>query len=375
MFERTRHALLHVLDPAGRPLGTFACVATLPFLQETSDLLARARDAGLELVVLRLVEHRVDDASATIHAVYLAEALSPPPAGALAPAAALLPLDDHPLRVRHARLGELRRDFAWADEQLAALPAKRSGPPEQQRTWNLSSVSRLPLVGGDSAWLKVVPSFFAHEGTMIETITALEHRGGVRSRFERQLFFVPHVNELMAAGAIDRRGPAFLAAATTLCARDDVRETLSADTRAKLDALIDALPQLLDDIDACGLPDTIVHGDLTPGNVIGSADGAFLLDWGEVAVGLPLLDVPGLSRTLGPTDTQRLRDAVVAFWSAHRPTADVKRALALSPIVLELSAALVYQRFLDNIEPLERHYHCDDVAPRLAAAVAHLRDR
>src|SRR5206468_5046640 len=56
----------------------------------------------------------------------------------------------------------------WADSALAR-GMQRIGPAEQVRTWNLSSLWRLPLQG-ETAWLKCVPPFFAHEGRMLEML-------------------------------------------------------------------------------------------------------------------------------------------------------------------------------------------------------------
>ena len=57
----------------------------------------------------------------------------------------------------------------WASGVLRTLGLERVGPAEQVRTWNLSSIWRLPLRGG-SAWLKVVPPFFAHEGDILRLL-------------------------------------------------------------------------------------------------------------------------------------------------------------------------------------------------------------
>jgi hypothetical protein len=51
------------------------------------------------------------------------------------------------------------------------------------RTWNLSSLWRMP-VEGKTVWLKVVPHFFAHEGALLALMagarvpTVLGHDGG-----------------------------------------------------------------------------------------------------------------------------------------------------------------------------------------------------
>ena len=59
---------------------------------------------------------------------------------------------------------------------------------------------------------------------------------------------------------------------------------------ASLARLMGMLDRRLADATACGLPDTIVHGDFHPGNL--RCDGAVLtlLDWGDAGVGHPLLD-------------------------------------------------------------------------------------
>ena len=52
---------------------------------------------------------------------------------------------------------------------MAASGIAAAGRPEQIRTWNLSSLWRLPSSAG-TLWLKVVPPFFAHEGRLLETL-------------------------------------------------------------------------------------------------------------------------------------------------------------------------------------------------------------
>ena len=79
------------------------------------------------------------------------------------------PLAEQPLRLPYARPGGPAADLAWADAALAAAGRERTGPAVQGRTWNLSSIWRLPTAEG-TAWLKVVPPFFAHEGAMLQRL-------------------------------------------------------------------------------------------------------------------------------------------------------------------------------------------------------------
>ena len=53
-----------------------------------------------------------------------------------------------------------------------------------------------------------------------------------------------------------------------------------------------ALPARFAEVAACGMPDTLVHGDYHPGNVRGEPGNLTMLDWGDTGVGQPLLDMP-----------------------------------------------------------------------------------
>ena len=66
----------------------------------------------------------------------------------------------------YARPGGPKADLAWAAARLAERGMAMTSAPIQVRTWNLSSLWRLPCANG-VAWLKVVPPFFAHEGALI----------------------------------------------------------------------------------------------------------------------------------------------------------------------------------------------------------------
>ena len=410
-----KRATLLVCDDASNLLGSFVCEVPLPWPQETSDVLAAARAAGLELAVLRLLQHSLDSATGMLNCTYLALGLGrSTAAAALAPVPpALLPDDgwrrEHPLRQRYARPSGLVSDLAWADAQLEAHGRRRTRPAQQQRTWNLSCVFRLQLDDGSEAWLKSVPPFFAHEGSVIECVQALDgaalgqllrlptlfafdgaagrllmaHSEGplmwgttpalwqpiVAAHVDRQLRLQGHVPRLLALGLPDWRAAALLASLRGLCARPAVQRALPADVRSGIARLLGSLPERLDALRACGLPDTLVHGDLHQGNVIASADGPVLLDWGDAGVGMPLLDLPALCHGFAAADQPQVKAMVADAWRQACPEAQLDTAVALIAPVVELRQALIYQHFLDNIEPAERHYHASDVPARLTAAV------
>ncbi len=189
-------------------------------------------------------------------------------------------------------------------------------PPTQIRTWNLSSLWRVPAEG-QVAWLKVVPDFFAHEGALLAAMAGaqvpvlLGHDGGrmllaeiagedqhdaqlpqlldmVTRLVDLQGRWGDRVEELLALGLPDWRAPALGAAITDVIER--TRDEIPVEDRAMLADFVRRLPDRFDDVDACGLRDTLVHGDFHPGNFRGDGRALTLLDWGDSGVGHPLLD-------------------------------------------------------------------------------------
>jgi Ser/Thr protein kinase RdoA (MazF antagonist) len=400
----SRSATLVVVDRDGIPIGTFGPVSASRHPQETLELTEQAAVAGLELTILRLLREPEPGPGDVQHCVYVAQALGPVPARLLSPLGPGITIDDHPLRLRYARPGGVVADLNWADEVLRRRGRRRNGRPRQERTWNLSCVHRLSLDDGTTAWLKVVPAFFAHEGAMLEFMHAaslpihvpallamdgangrvlLEHVDGplmwgasvtrwqtvIDAAVATQALLDRHVDELLARGARDWRSGPFLTAIAQLWGRADVRSTLPPAEHAELDRLVDVLPTILDALSACGLPATLVHGDLHQGNVVDSAAGPVVLDWGDACVGHPLLDLPAFCHGLPAADHAIIEARVVAAWRAALPETDPARAAALIKPLTALWKALIYQNFLDHIEPSEHHYHASDVPNWLTEAL------
>ena len=73
-------------------------------------------------------------------------------------------LPARPIRAQYAHIGGPEADLEWARSQLPQ--DARVGEAEQHRTWNLSSIWRIPT-GRGSVWLKHVPAFFAHERALL----------------------------------------------------------------------------------------------------------------------------------------------------------------------------------------------------------------
>lgn len=381
-----------LVDEHGDVLGRLPelAVAT-PWWQDARAVVTAVRAAyGWDVVVLRLLgtERGRPQGGAVIYLAEVGE-LTASARDVLAPADVVL--DDHPLRAPYARPGGPASDLRWADDVLASRGITRTGPAVQDRTWNLSSLWELPVLDG-SAWLKVVPPFFAHEGAVLDLLQRapvprlLGHDGGrvllagvdgvdqydaplpvlrqmVSALVRLQRAWAGRVDELLDVGVPDSRGASLTAAVADVVARRG--GDLEADERDRLARFVADLPGRFGALAACGLPDTLVHGDFHPGNVRGTEDRLVLLDWGDSTVGHPLLDATAF---LGAVAAEH-RPAVTAHWADEWaravPGSRPAQALELLAPVGAARLAVVYQRFVDHIEPTERRYHDADVLDSL----------
>jgi len=364
--------------------------------QEVEPVVRAARERhGVDVTVLRLL-HADGERSAGGRVVYLAEVAAPVAGAAEAPA----PGGEHPLRMSWARPGGPAADLAWAEREAAAGGFARRGPAVQVRTWNLSSLWRLP-VEGETLWLKVVPPFFAHEGRVLERLAGrpvprLVARDGPRlllrevpgrdlydasvgRRAEMAALLVSFqhdpvgtTDDLRALGLFDWRAEPLVAAIASVAGRTS--DELSTEDRDVLARFVDGLPSRLAAAAECGLPDTLVHGDFHAGNVRGDETTLVVLDWGDCGVGHPLLDEPALVHGSSPEEAALLRRRLHAEWRRAVPGCDPERASALLAPVGAARLAAVYRGFLDRIEPSEHPYHRTDPARWLRRTAALLRD-
>ena len=404
MLCSARQGMLGALEP-------FA--VDMPVWQEVADVVASARARfGLDVTVLRLLRARSDRPPFGGEVVYLAEVDDRPRARRpkLAPVASLRlwgdPLAPASGRAPYAELGGPAAELAWARARLAAAGREPSGPPVQVRTWNLSSLWRIPTADGP-VWLKSVPPFFGHEGPLLARLARFDTPDGPPAvppvlAAERGRMLLAHVlgddqyhargpatagflpplielqtlsrsrlDELADLGVPDHRPLDLAGAAGELAVR--VEADLAPADRRLVDQLLADLPERLAALAACGLPPTLVHGDFHPGNVrlAGGGSRPVVLDWADASLGSPARDLAHLLAHLEPGDRPAALDRAVRCWRAAVPGCDPAGAAALAGPVAALAAALAWQGFLDRIEPDERVYHEGDPAVGLARA-AHL---
>jgi hypothetical protein len=316
---------------------------------------------------------------------YLAQVDGDPPAGLVTPVE--VDLSPHPHRAAYAQPGGPAASLRWAGEALAALGRGPVLAATQQRTWNLSTIWSL-RTGDGPVWLKQVPSFFAHEPAVLRWIAGIGyghlvprvladrdgrmllghvdgddlHGAGldVRTAVVADLHPIQRVaagrvEELLRLGVPDRRSPRLVEALRELVARHGRSDP-------RLDCLAAGLDERMARAAACGVPETLLHGDLHPGNVRGdgsAAGGRVVIDWGDSCLTHPAFDILRMAEGLAEDDARALVDAWAAPWRADG--ADPERALELLRPVAALRNAAAYADFLDHIEPDEHPYHAGDV--------------
>lgn len=385
-----RTVTLSLVDAAGAPLGALPPFdVPSPWWQEVAPVVAEARRRyGVEVAVLRLL---TGDAPQPMggSVTYLAQ-VDGPPATPLVPAT--LDLSADPLRAPYAEPGGPARSLAWATAELRRL-GRPAQTVTQQRTWNLSAVWRLDGPGG-TAWLKQVPAFFRHEAAVLRwlgraapgrTSTLLADDGDGRMLIEHvpgedrygapieerlamaggfhpvQVRSVPDVADLVAAGVPDLRADAL---------PGWIRDRLVGHDTSPVQSLLAGLEARLDEVRACGLPDTLVHGDLHPGNVRADAGRHVVIDWGDAFVGHPAFDALRLAEGLADDVAAPVLAEWCARWRGEVPGCEPERAVELLRPVAALRMAAVYAMFLDGIETSERVYHATDVDTYFAQALA-----
>jgi hypothetical protein len=399
-------------DDAGVVLGELPPFVVAPrWWPEVDPVVSAVKEGfGLVVTVLRLLTTDADLAGGAV--AYLAQLGMGEP-GSLRPPDGLVAaaLDgDSAHRLWWAEPGGLDDLAAWIDAALLAHGRSRTGPLRQRKTWNLSVVVTAPT-GTRDVWFKATPPFLADEGGVLRRVAAVDpeltpgllaHDAGRRAilmdhvpgddqfgltdaavaeamvrRWVRvQAVLVDDVEHALAVGARDRRHGALTAEVQDLVARPEVCDGLTTAELRAVEALVGALPGRLDDVAACGMPDTVLHGDMHPGNWRRDGDRLTLLDWGDVGVGNPMADQRAfVERLADPGLRERISAVWAGLWAEQVPGSDPARAAYLLGPVTELVAAATYQRFLDHIEATERVYHARDPADRLRAAVVADGDR
>ncbi|WP_232304050.1 aminoglycoside phosphotransferase family protein [Pseudofrankia sp. DC12] len=381
-------------------VGPFAVQGS--WAHDVPPVVARLRaELGVPVAVLRAVEIRGEPRGGQV--IYHVEAFERPRRGRLGPVPGDLEarIGPDPLRAAWATRAGLLDALDWAARVLRAVDRAPVGPAEQIKTWNLSGLFRFPTARGP-VWLKTLPTFAADEAAalaavgqvapaLVPAVVAADPAGrrllldhvpgtdcwdpspddvraavGGLARAQAALADEP---ALIPSGVVHDRRLDTLAVEVAGLVAGEAGARLEPAERAAAQALVARLPDLAAALDACGLPETLVHGDFHSGNWRSGRTRGVILDFSESGRGHPTEDGVWPRECL-PDDLWTLAaDTWVAAWRESRPGSDPARALALAAPLGHLGHAVSYQGFLDGIEPSEYPYHFGDTTAALRDAL------
>jgi Phosphotransferase enzyme family len=341
---------------------------------------------GVRTVVLRLVhaDERVIGRGGRV--VYHVQAMGDPRVGVLDET----PYEGwdgivapHPLRATWAEVDGPGRMVAWAQSILGPVE------PVQVKTWNLSCLLRFP-----GAWAKATSRFCSVDADIIEHIhrydetlaptvlgmsaehrwSLLAHAPGIdcwepdRPTVENVVSRWVAVQAHLAAEVDELRAP-WLLPEELATEVERLLGIVPLSSTAEVEHLLTRLPAIIAELDESGLPVTLVHGDFHPGNWRSDGSTRAIVDWADTFIGHPARDIQRLTEWLPDAKRAHAVDVWTSAWKDHIPSSDPHRALAPMTVVGRLLGAVLYQRFLDNIEPAERVYHEDDPGLEIQGAV------
>jgi hypothetical protein len=285
------------------------------------------------------------------------------------------------LRAPWSRKGWYDGAVEWTREAVEGLGLSLSGPMEQVKHWDISTVFRVPTSGGDY-FFKAVPSIFAHEPRITAELARLypgavpapaawTERDGegwmlmasfgdtviwdgnlpaleeaLRRLARMQVDSAGRVDHLLASGARDRKLRDLPGQVAALLDDDPSPSMLEAAEVEKLRALLPDIERECEKLEAGPIPQTLMHGDFHGGN-IALADGQPLIfDWTDACITHPFFDLATVLDTDNapekPEAAERLRDAYLGEWSAYGSPEELREEFAAAYRLAPLHHAVSY---------------------------------
>lgn len=191
-----------------------------------------------------------------------------------------------------------------------------------------------------------------------------------------QIDLAEHVDELLEAGAIDRRLqtlPSLLEAVLgdAEALRVGLPDGLTEEQLDELRKLAPELPTQANELAAYGIPETIQHDDLSDADVRMPDGGYRFIDWGDACVSHPFFTMTVTLRVLAwrlgfgleatAPELERFRDAYLEPWTRFLPRRELLVAFPPALRLGKLFRAFSYHLTVPNLPPAHRSEHADAV--------------
>lgn len=294
--------------------------------------------------------------------------------------------------------GWLTRAQTWITEQVAADGAVLTGDITLVRKWCITCMLKAPTDRGD-LYVKAVPPTFAREIAVTRLLSSrhpahipsivawdsdqrwlmLRDFGGtilgeckdpdvwaraVRDFAALQIDMAGQTDALLAAGAMDYRLDSIHARLDAMLADEAFMhndDRFGADSVARLRQLAPRIHTMLDELDAIGLPQSIIHGDFHVYNVAAREQHTIFFDWTDAGVGHLFYDMMPFFRTMlnwvfpdQPEIVTGARSAYLDALSVLAPRDVLEPVLALGETLGYVHHAANYHALLQGIEPSEQ---------------------
>jgi hypothetical protein len=306
-----------------------------------------------------------------------------------------------------ARPGWLEEVEGWVEREAARLGRRMVGI-DQIKHWSISSVlcirtdgpdlyfkvsARLPLFVAEEAvtaslaerfpghvpapvavdaargWM-LLPAF----GDLLDWHPSLELHQELFRRFAGlQRRTVELTAALLDDGCLDRRLDVLAAQIEPLLADPVATRRLTSDEAAELVRLAPRLQEACSRLADCGVPSTLVHGDLHPGNVAQIDGELAYFDWTDACIAHPFIDLHSLQWERDETRRAALLDAYLGAWAGVAAPERLREAVALAAVVTPLHHAVSYSRIVGALEEGAR-FELDATHVFLREVLARARD-
>jgi len=237
----------------------------------------------------------------------------------------------------------------FGTREVPAYWLKATGKPNEREFTITATLSKYfprflpPLVATRNDWNAWVTEDAGQPLNECLTFPAIEEAVLALTELQRQS--ADCINTLIAAGCLDRRIPVLQSELNNLFSY--LEEAMGQQTTTKVPRLE---PHQLRELcrishDACsemqdlGLPDTLAHLDINPGNVLFDGSRCVFIDWAEACIGNPLLTFEQLrthverSGEPASSSVSHLRAIYARSWLDRISESNIDRAFALAPLL------------------------------------------
>ena len=261
---------------------------------------------------------------------------------------------------------------------------------EQYASWCGSSLLRIETAGG-RRYLKAAPSYFHGEGAVTAMLAdrfpdvvprpvavdtergwmvladfgdalvgseALEHwEGALDTMASLQRNSLRFIDELLGGGLRDRRPEMLLLQIQAFA--DGDRGVIPDGYARRVREAVPRFAELCAELEAAPIPDTLVHGDFHPNNVVIERGRYTIFDWTDACVAHPFVDLLTFFHTFGPPSTDvevrdRLLEHYLVGWENLMPHDEAETLFRRTEPLLAMHHAISYREILDSLDPTER---------------------